>query len=977
MKTFNLYYRSKDELKSFLNENNIVDSQSLLIQVFTSKNDEEFIASLCSTINTLLPSSSLIGATTDGEIKDGIVSTMETVISFSIFEKTSLKTYISLVYEDYFSAGVNLAKDLNTNDTKVIIAFTEGLNSNGDDFLKGIDSVNSKLIVAGGMAGDNGEFKKTFVFNKEKVLQNAVVGVALSSNSLNIFNHYSFNWLPIGLDLKITRAEGNRVYTINDKTAYEIYAYYLGEETAKALPDIAIEFPLIIQRNGSNIARAALSSESDGSLIFAGNFKDGDTVRFGYGDSSAILENSKQDFYNVVKNPIESIFIYSCMARRRFMPELIQNEVELYKQVAPTSGFYTYGEFYTTKNKELLNQSMTLLALSESDNIHKDIDFKTSEKDAHKSNSVRTLAHLVKTTSQEFEILNIMLENKVQDEIEKNREKTKEIIEQKQLFETVFNKSSDGFLIIEDGKVIDCNDSVVKMLKYESKQKFLNTPVSELTPEYQPDGELSSSKSKENVQKARINNSHTFEWVVKQSDGKSLWVDVTLNNISNNSKQMFFGVWKDINEKKKTEFELEELTKNLEQRVKEQVNELREKDEILFKQEKERIELKYAEEQAKLSNIAKSNFLANMSHEIRTPLNAILGFIDILFKEEESEEKRKKLKIIKDSSDALLTIINDILDFSKIESGKLAVDKIVFNTKEPFSTISSLFYEKAQEKNIKINLVFDKNLPTKAYGDITRIKQVYSNLVSNAIKFSNQDSNIDVKIFCDETTMQFMCSVEDYGVGIASENIYKIFHSFEQADNSTTRKFGGTGLGLSISKRLIELMDGSLEVESKLGEGSKFYFTLDLFSDIPNIPEKSELVYSAVDKDKLNGKILLVEDNKTNQILIELMLEEFGLEVDTVNDGSEAIEAYKNNIYSLILMDENMPVMSGLEATKIIRELESTKSYKTPIVAVTANALSGERERFITSGMDDYISKPIVQGEFERVLVKYLYTPQS
>jgi len=974
MKTFNTYYTSKEDLISFIQTNKVKDSKSLLIQVFTSNNDEVFINSLTSLIDTILPLSSLIGTTTDGEIKDGNVSTMKTVISFSVFEETLLKTYISKEHENYFNAGSTLAQNLITDHTKVIIAFIDGLNGDGEKFLNGINSVNRDIVVAGGMAGDNAEFNKTFVFTKDKVLQNGVAGVGLSSQSLQVFKNYSFNWLPVGINLKITKAKGNRVYTINNKTAYEIYAYYLGDETAKTLPGIGIEFPLIIKKSGRNVARVVLSSESDGSLIFAGEFKEGDTVRFGYGDTNAILDHSKHDLSKITKHPIESIFIYSCMARRRFMSDLIQNETKPYNDIAPTAGFFAYGEFFSSSNKEMLNQSMTVLGLSESDKINENLNLENIYTKSKDGNSIRTLAHLIKTSSEELEALNIMLENRVEDEIEKNREKTQEIIEQKKLFETIFNKSKDGFLILEDCKFIDCNDSAVKILDYPSKHELLKMNPISTSPEYQPDGSLSKEKVSQYIEKAAKDGNCTFEWVHQKANGENIWTEVTLTNISSQNKNTYFGLWKDIDQKKKTEFELEELTKTLEQRVKDQVDELRDKDEILFKQEKERIELKFAEEQAKSSNLAKSNFLANMSHEIRTPLNAILGFIDILFQKEKSKDKREKLKIIKDSSDALLTIINDILDFSKIESGKMVVDNTVFKTKEPFTLISGLFYDKAQEKNINIKLHVDKNLPLNAYGDITRIKQVYSNLLSNAVKFSNKNSVIDVNIDFNEKNKQLLCSVQDYGTGIAPENIEKIFHSFEQADSSTTRKFGGTGLGLPISKKLIEIMGGELRVESKLEKGSKFYFNLDLFSNVPDIAENSEDTYKAIDIDKnsLKGKILLVEDNKPNQMLMKLMLKKFNLEVTIANDGLEAIEAYKKDKYSLILMDENMPNMNGIEATKNIRILELQKDYKTPIVAVTANALSGERERFMNSGMDDYISKPVGRNELERVLVKFL-----
>lgn len=384
-------------------------------------------------------------------------------------------------------------------------------------------------------------------------------------------------------------------------------------------------------------------------------------------------------------------------------------------------------------------------------------------------------------------------------------------------------------------------------------------------------------------------------------------------------------------------------------------------------------QLKKSQEQARVANLAKSSFLANMSHEIRTPLNAILGFIDILFKEESSEAKREKLKIIKKSGNSLLTIINDILDFSKIESGKFAIDKVHFKAREPFELITNLFYEKAEEKYIKLQLNIDDTLPENAYGDDTRIKQIYSNLLSNAIKFSYENTLIEMDVKYDEKSNFLTCSVKDSGIGIASEKLSTIFHAFEQEDSSITRKYGGTGLGLSISKTLAEMMGGDLSVESSLGKGSTFSFFLDVFSEVDEnlIFEYDDTTHSDNDV-KLSGKILVVEDNKTNQLLMEILLTELGLEVVIANDGLEAIEMFDKDDFALILMDENMPNMNGIEATQEIRRREENTKKQIPIVAVTANAFKSDRDRFLSVGMNDYISKPIDQDKLEKVLVNFL-----
>jgi len=366
----------------------------------------------------------------------------------------------------------------------------------------------------------------------------------------------------------------------------------------------------------------------------------------------------------------------------------------------------------------------------------------------------------------------------------------------------------------------------------------------------------------------------------------------------------------------------------------------------------------------------KSDFLANMSHEIRTPLNALMGFISILQKGEEDTNKKKYLNIVDSSAKSLLTIINDILDFSKIESGKLSLESIPMNPIVPFEDVHQLFHKQAKAKDIKLSLNLNSNFPKFVLGDKIRIKQIISNLLSNAIKFTPKGGEVSINLSYQNNILR--CAIDDSGIGIEKSKLNTIFESFSQADNSTTRTYGGTGLGLTISKSLVELMGGTIAVKSELGKGSSFYFTIVLEEAVDtkhsiNTDEKNERKDCKL---QASGKILVVDDNKMNRVFLNVMLTSLGLQSDTVENGVEAVEQVLKEKYVLILMDENMPLMNGIEATKEIRKLNIEKYI--PIIAVTANALEGDKEKFIDAGMDDYISKPIDKDQFVDVLNKWL-----
>ncbi len=1002
--------------------------KSALIQLFTSICDTTLLEETLTRLQRDFPKCEIVGATTAGEIAHAKMYENNAVISLSLFESSRIETtYTPSITSQ---SGIEAADAICNEETKALILLSEGLH--GEDyegFIQGIKKHHPDVLVAGGLAGDGFKLQRTFVIHGNRLYEQGCVAVSFSAKELYADNRYNLNWYSVGKEFTITKADGKAIEEIDGQKALELFKKYLGphifEHDISSLPD----FQFLYKDGSTVISRTPMRIEDD-KIIFAAPIKQGQRVRFGFSNAAAVISGANEIASKMQSKPAEAIYIFSCIARKILLGEVLENEFKAFESVTPTAGFFTYGEFYSTSDDNaLLNCTTTILTLSEN-HSH------TKKRSQTRQNYTRTQDNLT------FKALTNFIEQ-TSTELSSNihlLQQYKELVDKAFLVVKIDTNGNITYINDNFCKVSHCdkyqgtirreelikidrnilteirqtlkNDRIwrgqLRGITIGDKRFFIDTTIMPIfnerleVEEYIAIGQ-DISQQLEAKEKLRAKN-RFIQAIFDNQESILISTSKARGLITVNKKFFEYFDFSDYEDFKRRHDCICELfiqeegyinmrdnpdwldliaeNPNIDFKVKMHTR----LGERIFRIKINLIESEYiinldditslenAIEQAHKSERSKSAFLASMSHEIRTPLNGIIGFAELLKKEVSDPNGQKYADIIHKSSQMLLHIVNDILDYSKIESGEMQLHIESCNLKEELKTSALTFASLTENKHINYTVNIDPDIPEYLYCDSQRIKQIVNNLLGNAVKFTPKHGSItfDVSLANEQDEkVTLLFNVQDSGIGISKEKQRHIFKPFSQADDSIDKKYGGTGLGLAISSQFLSLMGSSIQLQSKEGIGSRFYFRLELAK-----AKAPKQLHTDIPKqfDALSDKrVLIVEDNKTNRLLLSIMLQKRNIPFDAAEHGEEALQKIDKNDYALVFMDINMPVLDGLSTIRKLRK----QGFAKPIVSLSANVMECDIENFLRAGADDYLHKPILPEKLDAVLARYLTTPKE
>lgn len=571
------------------------------------------------------------------------------------------------------------------------------------------------------------------------------------------------------------------------------------------------------------------------------------------------------------------------------------------------------------------------------------------------------------------------LELRVEKRTQQLEAKNQELDAAEKRINTIMDNAGDSIITVnKEGLIESFNVAAQKLFGYELNEvKGKNVKL--LMPDSFHNPHTTAFEKYVNSVVPYPLNTNAREVVGKRKDNSEFPMELQLNHINLHGDNLFIGIVRDITFEKQAKENLIKSNELLEEKVNERTLELNNINK----------ELVIARDAALDASNIKSEFLSTMSHELRTPLHAISGYESLLSATKLNEKQLQFCKNINIGAQNLLEIINDILDFSAFESGELKLENEALSLKATLDDICSMFIQSAEYKGLKLTYNIDENIPNQIYSDPKRLRQIIVNLISNAIKFTKEGSvkvNITLsnELKTDEkNTSNLIMTVSDTGIGIAKTEFDRIFTPFYQVDGSVTRSYGGTGLGLAMTNRIIELMGGNISLESNTRQGSTFTVSIPLITKDnycendkikdSTIQDGSEKIIDDLDEEnyKSDKKILIVEDNEINAELLSILLDNIGYSADIVENGAVFLDIMKEEHYDLVLMDCQMPILNGYDATQQYRSVEKADIH-IPIVAVTANTMAGDKEKCIASGMDDYIEKPVASGVLKKTVRHWL-----